>query len=80
MPGATVADVRLVDQDGAARHLSGWRGQAVAVTFIYTRCPMPDFCPLMDRQFAAVQQEIGAEPRSGGPRPPGVRYARSCVR
>jgi len=61
-PGAVVADVRLVDQDGAARALSGWRGQAVAVTFIYTRCPMPDFCPLLDRQFAAVQQEVAASP------------------
>ena len=35
-----------------------WRsgaGSAVAVTFIYTRCPLPDFCPLLDRRFAAVQ-------------------------
>jgi len=61
-PGSTVADVGLIDQDGTARRLSAWRGQAVAVTFIYTRCPMPDFCPLLDRQFAAVQQEIASDP------------------
>jgi protein SCO1/2 len=42
--------------------VSGWHGQAVAVTFIYTRCPMPDFCPLLDRQFAAVQQEVAGTP------------------
>lgn len=61
-PGSPVADVRLVDQDGAARQLSEWRGKAVAVTFIYTRCPMPDFCPLMDRQFAAVQTALAGRP------------------
>ena len=65
-PGAAVADVRLVDQDGAERRLSGWRGQVVAVTFIYTRCPMPDFCPLMDRQFAAAQQEVASAPDLAG--------------
>ena len=34
------------------------QGSAVLVTFIYTRCPLPDFCPRMDRQFAAVQQAV----------------------
>ncbi len=38
--------------------MSEWRGRALAVTFIYTRCPLPDFCPLMDRQFAEVQRVI----------------------
>ena len=52
-PGQQAPDVRLVDQDGTERHLSEWRGRVLAVTFIYTRCPLPDFCPLMDRQFAA---------------------------
>ena len=66
MPGAEVANVRLVNQDGAPGDLSGWRGQALAVTFIYTRCPMPDFCPLLDRQFAAVQQEIASSPDLAG--------------
>ena len=28
----------------------------------YTRCPVPDFCPLMDRQFAEVQQAIRETP------------------
>ena len=50
----------LVDETGATRRLSEWRGRALAVTFIYTRCPLPDFCPLMDRQFADVQQTVMA--------------------
>ena len=56
-------DVRLTDEAGATRALSEWRGRALAVTFIYTRCPLPDFCPRMDRQFAAVQREILADER-----------------
>ena len=35
-----------------------WRGQAIAVTFIYTRCPLPNFCPLMDRHFKSVQEVV----------------------
>jgi len=57
-PGDEIPDVALVDETGATRRMSEWRGRTLAVTFIYTRCPLPDFCPLMDRQFAAVQQVI----------------------
>jgi protein SCO1/2 len=61
LPGQPAPDVRLVDQDGKERRLAEWRGEVVAVTFIYTRCPLPDFCPLLDRQFAAVQREAEAD-------------------
>ncbi len=30
----------------------------MAVTFIYTKCPIPTFCPAMDRQFAEAQALI----------------------
>lgn len=56
--GAVVADARFVDDRGAARSLADWRGRIVALTFIYTRCPVPDFCPLMDRRFGEVQQML----------------------
>jgi protein SCO1/2 len=61
-PGDEVPDDALVDQTGAARRLSDWRGRALAVTFVYTRCPVPDFCPLMDRHFADLQRAILADP------------------
>jgi protein SCO1 len=63
VPGQVAPDVRLVDQDGAERHLSDWRGRVLAVTFVYTRCPLPDFCPLMDRQFGAAQRDAAADPQ-----------------
>lgn len=62
-PGDPAPDVRLTDETGAARTLSEWRGRTLAVTFTYTRCPLPDFCPRMDRQFAAVQREVLADER-----------------
>jgi protein SCO1/2 len=65
-PGDEVPDVSLLDQNGQPRKLSEWRGRAVAVTFIYTRCPLPDFCPLMDRQFADVQRQVKEDPQLRG--------------
>ena len=61
-PGEEVPDDPLQDQTGQTRKLSAWRGRALAVTFVYTRCPVPDFCPLMDRRFADLQRAIAADP------------------
>jgi len=60
-PGQRVPDVRLTDESGTMRMLSDRRGRIVAVTFTYTRCPMPDFCPRMDQHFKRVQGEILAD-------------------
>ena len=62
-PGQQVPDALLVDQDGKPTPFSSFRGHRVAMTFIYTRCPLPDFCPLMDRNFADVQSAIAKTPR-----------------
>ena len=56
--GTVAPDAELVDQEGRRRRFSDWRGRPVAVTFVYTRCPLPDFCPLMDRNFLAVQRAL----------------------
>jgi protein SCO1/2 len=64
-PGDPVPDTALVDENNAARPLSSLKGHRVALTFMYTRCPQPDFCPLMDRNFAAVQNEIRKTPGFG---------------
>lgn len=65
-PGQNVPEIPLVDEEGNTRRLSDWRGKVVAVTFIYTRCPLPDFCPLMDKHFAAIQREADADPQLKG--------------
>jgi len=61
-PGQPVKDASLVDQDDKPRSFSTFKGHRLAVTFIYTRCPLPDFCPLMDKHFAAIQKTIQSTP------------------
>ena len=59
--GELIADEPLVDQDGTSRPMATFRGHRVALTFVYTRCPIPNFCPLMNRHFATVQKAIVAD-------------------
>jgi len=56
--GDEVPDNVLVDETGKDMPIFALRGHRLALTFIYTRCPVPDFCPLMDRHFADIQREI----------------------
>jgi protein SCO1/2 len=51
----------LTDQDGHSFSLDDWRGSAVVVTFIYVRCPLPQFCPMMDRRFVELQKLIHSD-------------------
>jgi protein SCO1/2 len=65
-PGEAVPDGSFRDQDGKKRHFSDFKGSLVAMTFIYTRCPLPTFCPLMDRHFAALQKSLKSDPALKG--------------
>jgi protein SCO1/2 len=60
-PNTPLPDCALVDSRGQPFHLSDFRGQVVALTFIFTRCPLPDFCPRMNTQFAEVQRLLAAD-------------------
>lgn len=61
-PGEPIPDVPLVNQDGKTIHLSQFRGEALLVTFIYTRCPLPTFCPRITSQFAAIHDAFKSDP------------------
>jgi protein SCO1/2 len=65
-PGDAVPGTPLSDQDDTPLALPDWRGSAIVVTFIYTRCPLPQFCPLMDRRFAEIQALAAADPALRG--------------
>ena len=54
-PGDAAPDIALTDQAGHPFHLSDLKGNAVAITFIYTSCSMPSFCPMMSQNFARTQ-------------------------
>jgi protein SCO1 len=56
--GAAVPDFALVNQDGKQVRLAHYRGKSVLLTFIYTRCPLPDYCPLMTHNFAEIEKTI----------------------
>jgi len=62
MPGERAPDVALINQDGRTIHLSDFSGKALLVTFIYTRCPMPEFCPRLSSQFARIHEELKKSP------------------
>jgi protein SCO1/2 len=64
-PGAIVPDLPLVDQDGAPMSLRDGAGRVRIVTFIYTRCPMPDLCPLMVRHLEGVRRRAEADGLGG---------------
>jgi protein SCO1/2 len=58
-PGDVVPNQAFINQDGRTRDFNTIRGdRVIAVTFIYTKCPIPTFCPAMDRQFAEAQALI----------------------
>lgn len=61
-PGEKVPDFAFVNQDGKRIHLNSFEGHVLLVTFVYTRCPFPDFCPLVSRNFAQVYSATRKNP------------------
>jgi len=60
--GDEVPNFHLTNQDGRPIRLSQFRGKALLLTFIYTRCPLPDFCPRVTRNFAVLEKSLAAYP------------------
>src|SRR5688572_20011536 len=65
-PGDMAPDTMLINQNGTPITLKDFAGSATAITFIYTRCPLPQYCPLMDRRFADVQALVATDPALAG--------------
>ena len=57
-PGQPVPDFSLIDQTGRCVALSQFRGNVVALTFIYTSCPLPDYCLRLTNNFARLQKRF----------------------
>lgn len=56
--GDTLPAFSLVDQSGASFSQEDLRGKFTLMTFIFTRCPVPDFCPRLSKQFQSIQQRL----------------------
>ncbi|HSE97432.1 MAG TPA: SCO family protein, partial [Blastocatellia bacterium] len=65
-PGDEPPDFSLTNQDGKRIRFSQYRGQPLVITFIYTRCPLPDYCPLMTERFADIDRAVRQKPQTYG--------------
>jgi protein SCO1/2 len=62
--GDPMPDYHFTNELGQAVSLSDFKGQALALSFIFTRCPFPTFCPRMSDNFAEAQQKLKALPNA----------------
>ncbi|HVJ07723.1 MAG TPA: SCO family protein [Acidisarcina sp.] len=60
-PGDEVPDFKFLNQSNRQIHLAEFHGKALLVTFIYTRCPLADFCPRMSRNFATIDKALAGD-------------------
>jgi protein SCO1/2 len=60
--GDVLPDFTFINQDGKQIKLSAFRRRALLITFIYTRCPLSDYCPRMSRNFAAIDHALHSDP------------------
>jgi len=65
-PGEEVPDFSFTNQSGKRISLQQYRGKVLLVTFVYTRCPFPDFCPRMSSNFAQIYQQLTPNPALAG--------------
>jgi protein SCO1/2 len=56
--GEEVPDFHFVNQEGRAIHLAQFRGEPLLITFIYSRCPVPDYCIRMSNNFAEIAETL----------------------
>jgi len=60
-PGDEVPDFVLTNQNGRQISFRQYRGKVLLVTFIYTRCPFPDFCPRMSSNFSEINGRLASD-------------------
>lgn len=62
-PGEVLPRTELVAEDGSPIAVGEGQGKGTAVAFLYTRCPLPEFCPALVARFQALQEKIGTDAR-----------------
>lgn len=59
-PGDPLPDCEFLAEDGRTVRLSDFRGRVLAITFFFTRCPLPDFCPRMNNNFSKARDLVAS--------------------
>ena len=60
--GKAVPDFALINQDGKRVSIKDFQGKALAITFIYARCPLPEYCILMSKNFSDLANQLKDAP------------------
>jgi len=60
--GDAVPDFALINQNNKPIRTGQYKGKALVLTFIYTRCPIPEYCTLMSNNFSQIDQELQKQP------------------
>ena len=60
--GKEILDFTLTNQDGKKISSKDFRGRALAITFIYARCPLPEYCIKMSTNFSDLANQLNADP------------------
>jgi protein SCO1/2 len=63
-PRSHVFTCKFTNELGQAVSLDDFRGQALAITFFYTRCPLPDYCPRLSKNFQTAMKQLEASPNA----------------
>jgi protein SCO1/2 len=64
--GDVVPDFKLLNEDGRMIHLGQFKGKVLLLTFIYTRCPLADYCPRMNKNFAQIDKVLASDAKIYG--------------
>jgi len=60
--GEQVPNFALTNQSNARIHLKNYRGKVLLITFFYTRCPLNDYCPKVNGNFAEIEEDLEKNP------------------
>lgn len=61
-PHASLLDYKFTNELGQAVSINDFRGQALGITYFYTRCPLPDYCPRLSKNFQMACAKLKARP------------------
>jgi protein SCO1/2 len=60
-PGDVVPDFAFLNQSDKTIRLGQFKGKVLVMTFVYTRCPLADYCPRMSRNFAEIDKDLSGD-------------------
>ena len=61
---ASLLDFKFTNEFGQPLSFNDLKGKAVAFTFFYTRCPIPEYCPRLMKNFVEASEKLKAMPNA----------------